>query len=121
MGLKINKDQIVKVTQHNDLKCRYYDTWTEAGKDTFFFGLLKVNEWDAGYRASFLQTYFTKEQWENDGFYEKESKGGLYYRPHLVIKMSAGTNVNKSFKTIEEMESWIDENLHDVNLIKITD
>jgi hypothetical protein len=121
MSIKINKDQIVKVTQHNDLKCHYYDQWTEAGKDTFFFGLLKVNEWDAGYRASFRQTYFTREQWEKDGFYEKEPKGGLYYSPHLIIKMSSGTNVNKSFKTIEAMELWVTENLQGVNLITITD
>ena len=119
MGLKINKDQIVSVTQHNELKCNYYDTWIEAGKETWFFGLLTIREWDAGYRASFLQTYFTKEQWEKDGLYEKEPKGGLYYKPHLIITMSNGKDTSKSFKTIEAMESWVADNLNGVNLIVI--
>ena len=119
MSLKINKDQIVSVTQHNELKSRYYDEWTEAGKNTLLFGLIKVDEWDAGSRASFLQTYFTKEQWEKDGYYEKEPKGGLYYRPHLIISMSNKNDINKSFKTIEEMEIWVDINLKGVNLIVI--
>ena len=53
MSLKINKDQIVSVTQYNQLKSRYYDTWIEGGKNTLLFGLIKVDEWDAGYKSSY--------------------------------------------------------------------
>lgn len=121
MSLKINKDQIASVTQHNNLKSRYYDEWTEAGKDTWFFGLLKINEWGAGYYSSFLETYSTKEQWEKDGYYEPVPKGGLYYDPHLIITMSSGENINKSFKSVNDMEWWVADNLKGVNLIKIVD
>jgi hypothetical protein len=119
MSLKINKDQIVSVTQYNQLKSRYYDTWIEGGKNTLLFGLIKVDEWDAGYKSSFLRSYFTKEEWEKDGYYEKEPKGGLYYKPHLIISMSNKNDINKSFETIEEMEIWVDVNLRGVNLITI--
>ena len=121
MSLKINKDQIASVTQHNQLKSRYYDTWIEGGKNTLLFGLIKVDEWDAGYRGSFLRTYFTKEQWEGDGFYEPVPKEGLYYNPHLIITMSSGEKINKSFRTINSMEWWVADNLQGVNLIKIED
>lgn len=121
MSLKINKDQIVSVTQYNQLKSGYYDTWIEGGKNTLLFGLIKVDEWDAGYKSSFLRSYFTKEEWEKDGYHEPVPKGGLYYDPHLIIIMSGGTNVNKSFETIEAMELWVTENLQGVNLITITD
>ena len=120
MSLKINKDQIASVTQHNKLKCFYYE-WIEAGKDTFLFGLIKIDEWDSGYRGSFLKTYFTKEQWEKDGLYEPVPKGGLYYNPHLIIKMSNGEEISKSFKSINDMESWVADNLQGVNLIKIVE
>ncbi len=119
MSLKINKDQIVSVTQHNELKCRYYDEWVEAGKNTLLFGLIKVSEWAGGYRASLLPTYYTREQWEKDGFHEKEPKCGLYYRPHLIITMSNGEIFNKSFDAVSQMEWWIADNLEGVNLIKI--
>jgi hypothetical protein len=121
MSLKINKDQIASVTQHNNLKSHYYDEWTEAGKDTWFFGLLTINEWRAGYYSSFLETYSTKEQWEKDGYYEPVPKGGLYYDPHLIITMSSGENINKSFKSVNDMEWWVADNLKGVNLIKIVD
>jgi hypothetical protein len=121
MSLKINKDQIASVTQHNKLRCNYYDEWTEAGKDTFLFGLLTLNEWDSGYYASFLPAYKTKEEWEKDGLYEPVPKEGLYYDPHLIITMSSGEKINKSFKTINSMEWWVADNLQGVNLIKIED
>ena len=121
MSLKINKDQIASVTQHNELKSSYYDEWTEAGKETWFFGLLTVNSWEGGYHSSFLNTYENKEQWEKDNYYEKEPKGGLYYDPHLTIKMSNGESITKYFKTISSMEWWVVDNLKGVNLIKIID
>jgi hypothetical protein len=49
MSLKINKNQIASVTQHNQLKSRYYDTWIERGKNTLLFGLIKINEWNSGF------------------------------------------------------------------------
>ncbi len=121
MSLKINKDQIASVTQHNELKSRYYSEWTEAGKDTWIFGLLTINEWKGGYYSSFLNTYRNKEEWEEDNYYEKEPKGGLYYYPHLVIRLSNGENITKFFKSINSMEWWIADNLKDVNLIIIND
>lgn len=121
MSLKINKDQIASVTQYNKLKSHYYDEWTEAGKDTLFFGLLTINKWDGGYYSCFLGTYRNKEQWEKDGYYEPVSKGGLYYNPHLIIKMSNGESITKSFETVTSMEWWVADNLKDVNLIKIVD
>ncbi len=121
MKLQINKDQISSITQHNEKICRYYDEWTEAGRDTWFFGLVTINKWEAGYYSSFLPTYRTKEEWEKEGLYEKEPKGGLYYYPHLIITMSSGEDVNKSFKSITEMEWWKVHNLKGVNLIEIID
>jgi hypothetical protein len=86
---------------------------------TIFFGLIKIEEWDSRYESSFLRSYFTKKQWEADGYYEKEPGGGLYYDPHLIIKMSGGESISKSFKSVNSMECWIAENLQGVNLIKI--
>jgi hypothetical protein len=102
MKLDINKEQIASIRQYNKRLCQYYN-WVEAGKNTIFFGLITMDTWKSGYKGSFLPSYFTKDEWESDGMIEFEPKMGLYYKPHLEIKMSNGEIITKNFKTVDEL------------------
>jgi hypothetical protein len=119
MKLDLIKEQIVSITQHNKLKSKWHYGWVEPGKDTILYGAITVNQWNGKYGSMFKGSYETKEEWEADGYIEYEPKGGLYYKPHLVIATADGVNHTRSFDTVEAMESWRADHLYGMNLIEI--
>ena len=119
MNLKINKEQIATVQVKEPEKSKQYAEWTEAGKETLLFGLITINEWPGGYYNEYFKNYHNKEEWEKDGYFEPEPKGGLYHKPQVILEMSSGRKVKKTFESSMDMGFWVHDNLKDLDLINI--
>lgn len=119
MGLKINKAQIASVKVNYPEKINTYSQWTEPGRDSLLFGLITIREWEGGYYSEFFRDYLNKEDWEKDGYFEPEPKGGLYNKPNVVLTMSSGRKIKKVFESSYDMGFWISDYLKGIELIEI--
>jgi len=111
------KPQIVSVEEHFRKKSNMH-IWREAGIERFLY-IFVIARWNSGYTSKFFSDYSTKEEWEADNYIEYEPKGGLYFKPHLVMVTSDGTRHVKFFDSVEELEKWRDYKLYGISLIEI--
>lgn len=99
--IRINVSQIAYVKIFRKVIDR---SWQFIPEKKFWFHTRK-----AGFRLSpnFDSGIWTPEQIENQNNLRFVEGENVYYKPHIELHMSDGSQQNKWFKTVEELEKFL--------------
>lgn len=108
---KFNPAQVTQVVIHEPKLCKdfkYVDIKEKRG----FFGL-KIIPAYKGYIYDYglgPEKIATEKDFDKYASYEKDGEGnGLFNIPEVVICLSDKSNIRKHFKTMEDLEKWVED------------